>query len=53
MLRENKQMKLSLSPYTGLYDRIISKDHLLRQIKENIDFNLSYRIAFIRSGKRA
>jgi transposase len=39
MLRENKQMKLSLSPYTGLYDRIIPKDHLLRQIKENIDFS--------------
>lgn len=39
MLRENKQMKLSLSPYTGLYDCIIPKDHLLRQIKENIDFS--------------
>jgi transposase len=28
-----------LSPYQGLYDLIISKDNLLRKIKENIDFS--------------
>jgi len=39
MLRENSQMKLSLSPYQGLYDRVVSKEHLLRKIKENIDFS--------------
>lgn len=37
MLRESNQIKLS--PYRSLYDVIIPKDHLLRKIKENIDFN--------------
>lgn len=39
MLRDNSQMKLSLSPYQGLYDIVVSKDNLLRKIKENIDFS--------------
>jgi len=32
-------MQLSLSPYQGLYDLIVPKNHLLRKIKENIDFS--------------
>ena len=39
MLRETGQMEMSLSPYQGLYDLIIPKEHLLRKIKENIDFS--------------
>lgn len=39
MLRDNGQMKLSLSPYQGLYDIVVPKDNLLRKIKENIDFS--------------
>lgn len=39
MLRDNGQQKLQLSPYQGLYDMIIPKDHLLRKVKENIDFS--------------
>ena len=39
MLRGNSQMKLSLSPYQGLYDLIIPEDNLLRKIKEQIDFS--------------
>lgn len=37
MLRETSQIKLS--PYSKLYDVIIPRDHLLRKIKENIDFS--------------
>jgi transposase len=36
MLREYEQQRLS--EYEGLYDKIIGKDHILRKIKENIDF---------------
>ena len=39
MLRDSGQMKLTLSPYQGLYDIVVSKDHILRKIKENIDFS--------------
>ncbi len=39
MLKDNSQMKLPLSPYQGLYDAIIPEKHLLRRIKENIDFS--------------
>ncbi|MDD4495044.1 MAG: IS1182 family transposase [Eubacteriales bacterium] len=35
MLRDTTQIKLS--QYRGLYDVIVSKDNLLRKIKENID----------------
>lgn len=38
MLKDNSQLKLSLSPYQGLYDVIIPQKHLLRRIKETIDF---------------
>lgn len=37
MLKENVQMKLS--QYKNLYDILVSKDNLLRKIKENIDFS--------------
>ena len=36
------QQKLSLSSYTELYDLIIPKDNLLRQIKELVDFSFIY-----------
>ena len=39
MLRDTKQMKLSLSPYQGLYDLVVPADNLLRKIKEHIDFS--------------
>ena len=39
MLRDNSQIMLPLSPYQGLYDLIVPSDHLLRRIKENIDFS--------------
>ena len=39
MLRDNSQIKLSLSPYQGLYDLVVPQDNLLRKIKENIDFS--------------
>lgn len=39
MLKDHSQMTLSLSPYQGLYDAIIPANHLLRRIKENIDFS--------------
>ena len=39
MLKDNSQLKLSLSPYQGIYDAIIPANHLLRRIKENIDFS--------------
>lgn len=39
MLKDNSQMCPSLSPYQGIYDAIIPQKHLLRRIKENIDFS--------------
>lgn len=39
MLKDNGQMKLTLSPYQGIYDIVVSKEHLLRKIKENVDFS--------------
>ena len=39
MLRNNEQMSFDLSPYQGLYDTIIPKEHILRRMKENIDFS--------------
>lgn len=39
MLKDNSQLKLSLSPYQGIYDAVIPADHLLRKIKEDIDFS--------------
>ena len=39
MLKDNAQIEMELSPYKGLYDIIIPKNHLLRKLKENIDFS--------------
>ena len=39
MLKDNSQLQLSLSLYQGIYDAVIPADHLLRKIKENIDFS--------------
>ena len=41
MLKDHSQLNLSLSPYQGIYKAIISTDHLLRKIKENIDFSFA------------
>ena len=37
MLRKNEQ--LIISEYNGLYDAVVEKGHILRKIKENIDFS--------------
>ena len=39
MLKDNSQKVLDLSPYQGLYEVIIPRDHILRRLKENIDFS--------------
>ena len=37
MLRNDKQIRIS--EYEGLYDIVVSKDHLLRKVKQSIDFS--------------
>jgi transposase len=37
MLNFNKQLRLS--PFSGIYDAVISGNHLLRKIKESVDFS--------------
>ena len=37
-----KQMSLVLSPYMGIYDLIVPKDNLLRQMNELVDFTFIY-----------
>ena len=37
MLNFNKQLKFSC--FTGIYDMVIPKNHLLRKIAESIDFS--------------
>lgn len=37
-----QQQKLILSPYIEIYELIIPKDNLLRQIKELVDFGFIY-----------
>lgn len=37
-----QQQKLILSPYIDIYELIIPKDNLLRQIKELVDFGFIY-----------
>ena len=37
-----QQQKLILSPYIDIYELIIPKDNLLRQIKELVDFSFIY-----------
>ena len=39
MLKDNSQMVLELSPYQGLYEEIIPRDHILRRLKDSIDFS--------------
>lgn len=39
MLKDNAQMTLDLSPYQGLYEVIIPQNHILKKLKENIDFS--------------
>ena len=38
----SSQLKLSLSYYSDLYDMIVPKDHILRKIRELIDFSFIY-----------
>jgi transposase/IS5 family transposase len=42
MLQENVQEKLCLSPYAHLYELLIPKNNILRQIKEMVDFSFVY-----------
>jgi len=37
-----QQQKLILSPYMEIYDLVVPKDNLLRQIKELVDFDFIY-----------
>lgn len=37
-----KQQKLILSPYLAIYEMIVPKDNLLRQIRDLVDFNFVY-----------
>ncbi len=39
MLKAIVQTEMCLSPYEGLYDKIIPSEHILRRLKENIDFS--------------
>ena len=39
MLKTVVQTEMSLSPYEGLYEAIIPSNHMLRRLKENIDFS--------------
>jgi IS5 family transposase len=38
-----KQGSLPLSPYTSLYDLVVPEDHLLRKLKELVDFTFIYK----------
>ncbi len=37
-----QQQRLVLSPYMEIYELVIPKDNLLRQIKELVDFSFIY-----------
>ena len=39
----SSQLKLNLSYYSDLYDRIIPKDHILRKINDIVDFSFVYK----------
>lgn len=39
MLSKNRQLNLSLSPYSSLYDILIQKDNMWRRINEEVDFS--------------
>ena len=36
MLKDNSQMVLDLSPYQGLYEAIIPRDHILWRLKDSM-----------------
>ncbi|WP_085506910.1 IS1182 family transposase [Thalassobacillus devorans] len=38
----DRQLSMNLSQYEGLYDMVVPKDHLLREINELIDFSFVY-----------
>ena len=38
----SSQLKLGLSYYSDLYDMIVPKDHILRKIRELVDFSFIY-----------
>ena len=38
MLKDTNQMTMDLSPYQGLYEAIIPQNHILRKLKDNIDW---------------
>lgn len=38
----NPQNKMTLSPYSGLYDLIVSKDNIFRRMAEEIDYSFIY-----------
>lgn len=38
-----QQQKITLSAYVGIYDIVVPKDHLLRQINDLIDFSFVYQ----------
>lgn len=39
MLKEDMQIAMDMSPYQGLYEAVIPQDHILRRLKEHIDFS--------------
>ena len=39
MLKDTNQITMDLSQYQGLYEAIIPRDHILRKLKDNIDFS--------------
>lgn len=39
MLKDTTQITIDMSPYSGLYEAIIPQNHILRRLKENIDFS--------------
>lgn len=39
MLKDTTQITIALSPYQGLYEAIIPQGHILRKLKDNIDFS--------------
>lgn len=39
MLKDTTQITMALSPYQGLYEAIIPQNHILRKLRDNIDFS--------------
>lgn len=38
-----EQRKLTLSPYSALYDILVAKDHFLRRLHDDVDFSFIYQ----------